>query len=66
VGGLFSLESISFVCRRFLVLWSPICLYFLLVAELLGIYWGSPCIYLLLPKCFVLFPVPAFEFGFWY
>jgi hypothetical protein len=51
------------LCRSFLVLWSPICLYYLLVTELRGFYWGSPCLYLLLPKCitskdyFLLFPV---------
>jgi hypothetical protein len=35
------------LCRSFSILWSPICPSFLLLAGLLGFYWGSSCLYLL-------------------
>jgi hypothetical protein len=54
------------LCRSFLILWSSICPSFLLVAGLLGFYWGSPCLYLLLPEYSLLFPVLTSEFGDWY
>jgi hypothetical protein len=66
VGVLFSLETISFVEQKILVLWSPIYLCYLLVAELLGFHWESLCLYLLVPKYFLLFHVPTLEFGVWY
>jgi hypothetical protein len=47
--------------RWFLILCSCICPSFLLVAELLGFYWGSPCLYLLLPEYSLLFPVVNFR-----
>jgi hypothetical protein len=62
VHGLFSLEIVSFVVWSFLILWSPICLFFLLVAGLLGFYYGSTCLYLLVPECFLLLPVLTSEF----
>jgi hypothetical protein len=38
----------------------------LLVAELLGFNWESSCLYILVPKYFLLFPVWTLEFGVWY
>jgi hypothetical protein len=38
VGGLFNLETISFVVQKFLISCSPICPSFLLVAGLLEFY----------------------------
>jgi hypothetical protein len=66
LSSLFSLGTISFVCKNFLVLYTPIYPFFLLVAELLGFYWGSSCLHVLFPECFLLFPVPTSEFWVWY
>jgi hypothetical protein len=41
--------------RSFLILWCPIYSSFPLVAELLGFYWGSLCLYLFVP----VFPAPS-------
>jgi hypothetical protein len=54
------------LCRKFLSLGSPICPCFLLVVGLLEFYWGSPCLYLLLPEYSLLFPVLTAEFQVWY
>jgi hypothetical protein len=51
------------LCRSFLILCSSICPSFLLVSELLGFYWGSPCLYLLLPEYSLLFSVLTSEFS---
>jgi hypothetical protein len=46
-----------FPCRSFIISCSPICPSFLLVTKLLGFYWGSPCLYLLLPEYSLLNPL---------
>jgi hypothetical protein len=45
------------LCRSFLILWSPICPSFLLVAGLLGFCWGSIC----LSICSRVFPAPCYS-----
>jgi hypothetical protein len=57
----------NFFCfEKVLTLCSPICPSFLLVAGLLGFYWGSPLLYLLLTEYSMLFSVVASEFQVWY
>jgi hypothetical protein len=53
------------LCRSFIISFSIICPSFLLVAELLVFYWGSPCLYLLLPEYSLPFSVLASEFWVW-
>jgi hypothetical protein len=60
-----ALRVVSSVKRPFLLCWSffllcsPICPSFLLVAELMGFYWGSP----LLTNCFPAFSCTNFRFS---
>jgi hypothetical protein len=54
------------LCRSYLILCSPICLFFLLVAELLEFYWGNPCLCLLLSEYSLRFTVLTSEFQVWY
>jgi hypothetical protein len=62
VGSLFNLETISFVVQNFLISRSPICPFFLIVAEPFELYVGSLCICLLIPVYSLLFPVLAARF----
>jgi hypothetical protein len=54
------------LCGSFLILCCPISPSFLLVAELLRFYWGSPCLYILLPEYSLIFPGLTSEFRVWY
>jgi hypothetical protein len=54
------------LCRSFLILYNPICPSFLLVAGLLEFYWGSSCLYLLLPVYSLFLPVLTSDFWVWY
>jgi hypothetical protein len=64
VGGLFSVETISFVF--FLISYSPVFPSFLFVPGLLEFYWGIVCPYLLFPENSLFFPVLTSEFQAWY
>jgi hypothetical protein len=48
VGGLFNLQTISFVEQRLLISCSLICQSFLLVTESFEFYWWSHCLCLLI------------------
>jgi hypothetical protein len=62
-GWSLQLRDHFFCCAKaFLKLWSPICLSFLLVAELIEFYWESPYLYLMLPEYSLLFHVLTSEF----
>jgi hypothetical protein len=68
VGG-----GVSWIKRPYLLLYksflipcSPFCPSFLLVAGLLEFYWGSSCLYLLLPEYSLLFLVLTARFQVWY
>jgi hypothetical protein len=62
VGGLFSLETISFVVQKLLNSCSSICPSFLLVSGLLEFYWGILCL-CLFPEYSLLFPILTSAFG---
>jgi hypothetical protein len=66
VGGLFSLETISFVAQELFSFRKSHLSILSLTCWTYGVYWGNPCLYLLLPECFLLFPVPTSEIGVWY
>jgi hypothetical protein len=66
VSGQFSLEIISCVEQKLFSFMRSHSSIYLLIAELLGFHWESPFLYLLVPKYFLLFPVPTLEFGVWY
>jgi hypothetical protein len=59
VDFLFTLVTISFVVQSFLVSYSSICQFFLLVTEPLSLFLGSCCLYLHFAVYSLLFPVPV-------
>jgi hypothetical protein len=54
-----------FCCADILISCSPICLSILLDAGPLKVYWGSPCLCLLLPEYSLIFPVLTSRFQVW-
>jgi hypothetical protein len=62
VDNLFNLVTISFVVQSFLISFSPICQFFLLVAEPFEFYLRSHCLYLLIPVYSLPFPALASKF----
>jgi hypothetical protein len=65
VSGLFSLETISFVVEKLFTFMSSHLSILSLSCWAIGFFWGSPRLYLLIPKYSLLFPVLTSEFRVW-
>jgi hypothetical protein len=66
VGGLFSLETISFVVQKLFNFMKSDFSFLSLSCWAAGVLLRRFCLYLLLPECFLLFPVLTSEFCVWY